>query len=135
MIKYYSNFCFEGYKPTQFHCTHLYFGELTNAQLLEVQRIIEGYFHNVPLYKSLVEFDERKMFGKEGNIPVLLLKTQGVDFHLGLRTKLEQFDNNDLDFLPHVTTDQEYFSGMINRYSLIQKDEDNVEELRIWYAV
>ncbi len=135
MPKYYTNYAFAGYSPSQFHCTHVYLGELSDEQLEDKIRVITDYFDDNSLLQMSAIFDQRAMFGPMGDRKVLLLSSNGVDLLLPLRQQLLMgIESEFLNYQPHLTTKELSFTGVINRYILIRKDKENFEELLVVYA-
>lgn len=134
MAKYYTNYCFEGYLPTEYHCTHAYLGELNEDTLGLVTTLIQDYFRTHRLDRVLLEFSDKDFFGVMYDIEVLRLNpSQAQLLHLDLRNKLLQFSSSVEypEYQPHITTTDESFSGRINRYSLIKKEDQIVEEVLV----
>jgi hypothetical protein len=120
--KYYTNFCFKDYLPSEIHCTHVYLGELSDLQLAQVLKRIQHYFTLIVLKKAMWPFYERAFFGPDNDILVLTLSSSEPELHLGLRDGLLQIASDSYStYRPHVTTKLESFEGIIDRYSLVQK--------------
>jgi hypothetical protein len=129
-LKYYTNFCFEGFEQADFHCTHAYLGELSGEELISKILIIKTYFTLHALYREQMEFRSRALFGPAQDRPVLLLSSSDVDLHLELRKELLAGINPEFPvYRPHVTTNLDFFTGTVDRYSLIQKSELGIEVL------
>jgi 2'-5' RNA ligase len=131
MAKYYTNFCFKGYLPEEFHCTHMYFGELEEEKVLEITKIISSYFSTHLLKKGILKFTNRQFFGESNDIPVLMPKKSDFNFHIELRNLLISTSQiqPQFDFNPHITTIEHYFIGEIDRYSLVKKDKNLITEV------
>jgi 2'-5' RNA ligase len=131
MAKYYTNFCFKGYLPEEFHCTHMYFGELEEEKVLEITKIIPSYFSTHLLKKGILEFTNRQFFRESNDIPVLMAKKSDFNFHIELRDLLISTSQiqPQFDFNPHVTTTKDYFIGEIDRYSLVKIEKGNIAEI------
>jgi hypothetical protein len=132
MTTYYTNFCFEGYKPSEFHCTHMYFGEIVEERtLLDIKVIISCYFSINPLKKTQLLFDVRDLFGDEKSVPVLLTKDKDLYTYGNLRHRLIRYLKDTKSFRPHITTNLSEFYATMDRYSLVEKTDKGVEEILI----
>lgn len=117
---------------SKFHCTHAYLGEMPNALAMEeVKNTIKSFFRTFTPKRVEWSFNQRSYLGEHNEIPVLLLDSpEGISsLHL-LREKLP-LNTQFKDWKPHVSTDLDNFSGVIDRYSLVSKNDDGsvVEEI------
>jgi hypothetical protein len=128
--KYYTNFCFQNYLPSEIHCTHVYLGELSDIQLAQVLTKIQYYFTLIVLKKTMMPFYTREFFGPDNDIPVLTLSSSETDLHLSLRNELLHIASDSYStYRPHVTTKLESFEGVLDRYSLVQKEGSIITEV------
>jgi 2'-5' RNA ligase len=136
MAKYYTNFCFQGFDPRQFHCTHAYLGQISNERVAEVKSIIFKYFTEHELKRTNLVFNKIDFFGENHNVRVLRLEDNNFDYHLELRDLLTIGMLEVQDFCPHVSTKIETrFEGVLDRYSLVKVDNKIAEEVLVIEAV
>jgi 2'-5' RNA ligase len=128
MPKYFTNFCFKGYKANEFHCTHVYFGELEESIVPDIIEKIKTYFSDQTLKQQEWIFDKRAMFGAEGDIPVLILTSKKIELYKDLKEMLK-FANDEFEFIPHVTTTLIKFKAEMNRYSLVKVENKIANEI------
>lgn len=120
---YWTAFVINEQDPNKVHCTHKFLGELSDSDARKVHAILDAHFKAAPMRPYAVEFDRGALFGKNGDVPVLLAteNTKAEIFSFGdLRAKLDQFKDDDFEYIPHVTTPEKYLVGKFTGYVLMQ---------------
>lgn len=108
--KYYTAFVFGNDRPVLGfgHCTHKYFGELSDRQFTNVLKLCDQVFRFHQTFPQ-AKFSEVKHFGNSDNaVRVLTPHTFALhDWFPVLRSKLDPFKKDDFPYHPHVTTEHE----------------------------
>jgi SPP1 gp7 family putative phage head morphogenesis protein len=121
---YWTTFLIDGADPNELHCTHKFLGELPDADARKVRKAIDERFKAKAMPTLAVEFDRPALFGKNGDVPVLIAtentKTEISAFG-DLRATLDQFRADDFpEYIPHVTTDRPHLVGSFTGYVLMR---------------
>jgi 2'-5' RNA ligase len=98
------------------HCTHKFLGTLTPNEVKAIEVILKHYFTKNPFKSFKVKFDEEKFFGENEDIRVVATSTSTDKFLPDLRKTLDLFRDDDFDYNPHITTDQELINKPLTRY-------------------
>ena len=124
--KYYTNFGFKGYELKDFHCTHLYLGDLNDVNVLAIIELINNFFIKKQLTPFLVRFDSLEKFN---NRKVLLGDAITFDncFKI-LFNEIETICRSLHDFKPHVSvkSDITCFEAEIDRYVVVKKQAGKI---------
>lgn len=121
--KYYTAFIYAKTNEAHvLHCTHHYLGELSKADALRVERIVDAYFLKERKLPR-VAFDRVDFFGEKKDIRVLRPAiTKVEDFLPDLKTELSKFRKDDFpEYKPHVTTALDRVDEPFKYYALISK--------------
>jgi len=111
------------------HVTHVYLGELTIQELLNVAQIVSDYFrfYGQPQIPR-VTFNKVEMFGENKDIRVLT--TDNLDAFKPIKTLRHIIHGAGygkatpvFPFRPHVTTNAHEISAPFKAYDLVSKDE------------
>ncbi len=134
-FKAYTCFCFKGYKPVDLHCTHSYFNFTNQEEVEQSVQIIKKYFSKNKFIKKEWVFDVPDFFGTKNNIPVLRMNNElcNQELFLDLRSSLPN-RHGFLKYNPHITTNLEYFKGVVDRYSIVIKNDQLREEVYTIFA-
>lgn len=136
---YWTCLSFVGHHPKDMHCTHKFLGSLQDETLSYVLITINHFIEDLRDNKQfdedyLLRFSRREFFGEDEDIPVLVPdkgSTEIFDKLSLLRSELDKFRDDDFgEYSPHVTTDEEYFSGRVGKYALM-KGEKILAEWRL----
>lgn len=120
--EYCTMFAFEDYHD-DLHCTHKYLGELTDNELKALKIILNFYFDKNPFKSFKAKFDKEKMFGEEKDTRVLITSEKVSKFLPELKTTLDLFREDDFDYSPHITTDEDEIHRPFTRYILVCDDK------------
>ncbi len=124
-MKIYTAFLFEGQPdPDKLHCTHKYFGEVSDLGFTHIQSIIDEHFRNrIVRLPPRIVFSKKELFGPYKDIPVLLCSSHAPDdFLCQLRSKLVALkvgEEDKYEYRPHVTTDRKIVEETIVSYALM----------------
>ena len=131
--KYFTNFGFKGYALTEFHCTHLYLGEVQPTTLAEIMNVLENFFRTREVSSFEVSFDQLEILNGR-----LVLASNLREFpkqYTELFTKLTRIQPSEHNFYPHVTLkvddSKTTFHGIINRYVLVEKKEKQITPIYV----
>lgn len=117
---FWTAFCLsEESDPNKLHCTHKYLGTLTDIEAAEVQSAIDKFFAKTNFKFFEVDFNNSGYFGE--HVKVLMTRTtHAFDRYDPLRAILDLYHDDDYDYRPHITTDQNPpFKAGFNRYVLM----------------
>lgn len=122
-MKYYTAFLYKDKSPSELHCTHKYFGELTEANVTSVIAHIDVYLDTNTWVEPKVAFTIKDKFGAKYDTNVLKpAKTEQAEERLlpRLRSILDKFKRDQFkSYRPHVTCDLESLSEPFDRYALV----------------
>lgn len=127
-------FGFEGNedKLREFHVTHTYFGAIDECKLSDINNIIDDFFLKNFHQPSSVTFSNVRYFGADNSIRVLLpfynTKIFYFTFLEELSPLLEEFNASEYPFSPHVTTNHNSVTGVINKLYLCGRSYRIIKE-------
>lgn len=131
----FNNFCDADLKP--FHVTLIYFGELTEEEIEDVEFLVGEFVSDDNFFmvgSHSFTFHKEAMFGTNNDIRVLLptqdnhmteILKNDVNELLSLVGKYRK--HRDFPFNPHLTTDLKYFSGTFQTLYLCKNNYEVVE--------
>lgn len=108
--KYYLGFTFSSNPVVGLHCTHAYFGTLSEPGLKNVTDIVDTFFKDFgPVWMPRVAFTTPMIFGGEGEEAVRVLTTRDLEaFQVFDRLRQVFLDlkliSTKYPYRPHVTT-------------------------------
>lgn len=116
---YWTAFAFED-DPNDLHCTHKFMGDLDKDQEKLVKAVLDGYFKLKPFKKFKAKFDKEEFFGESEDVRVITTSDSKDKFHLELRDMLNPLREDDFDYNPHVTCDEDNLNKEFTRYVLMK---------------
>lgn len=120
---YFTNFGFEGYALTEFHCTHLYLGEIQPATVGQITATIKNFLQTREAVGFKVCFDRPETLNGRSVLSTEL--NYFPDQYSELFAQLTRLENSKHSFHPHVTLRTHDrrggFTGVINRYVFVEK--------------
>lgn len=124
--KYFTNFGFRGYLLTDFHCSHLYLGEIGDLEIEQLkEKILSFHSENTIRCFQICFNNFKKLNGRN------VLSADIKQFPPELRA-LFQLYQSEFNFHPHVTIDERKinsFDGIVDRYVLLKKAGKNITEI------
>lgn len=117
---YWSEFRFGTPGLAKFHCTHKFFGQLSDAVAAQVWTTIDDYFRTHLVRPFYVPFKNAEMFGPWKDVRVLTCDPgYVVDLLPDLRAQLDVFKEDDYKpYRPHITTKYKAIASPFTQYKL-----------------
>lgn len=135
--KYFLAFGFRGknqphFTLKEYHITLAYFGAEGNAWLIsDIEKVVDDFFKEWTTCPITISFEEVAMFGPNKNIRVLLpFEKYAKNYLLPLlRGNLIPFLGGAIyPFNPHLTTNDEYFCGTVDKLYLCKNGYEILKE-------
>lgn len=121
---YWTAFCLDEQDPNKLHCTHKFFGDISEKTARDVFNTLDEFFGLLPLDSPYLTFDRPALFGKDGDVEVLLADAESVEKigRIGaLRARLDSFRTDEYpEYLPHVTTPLPKVEARVTGYALMR---------------
>ena len=126
--KYFTNFGFTGYELTEFHCSHLYLGEINSTVLPKIISSITDFFEDQEVPRFIVCFNQPQLFN---NRRVLTASNEDFPkYYQELFTRITRYNASEYNFHPHVTLKEQdqrkEFTETVDRYVLLEKKEKEI---------
>lgn len=126
--RYFTNFGFTGYELTEFHCSHLYLGEIDSTVLPKIVTSITDFFENQDTLRFAVCFNQPQLLN---NRRVLTAANEDFPkYYQNLFTRITRYKASEYNFHPHVTLKEhdqrKEFTGIVDRYVLLEKREKEI---------
>lgn len=135
-MKYYTAFLYKDKSPGELHCTHRYFGKLSDEEVADVTKIIDRYSTDLIWKVPIIAFSVPDMFGNRYKTRALRAESSSsakLALFPELRSALTRIGMPDVYSLyqPHVTCDLEKIEEPFDRYALIGSGGVIVKEWKL----